>query len=120
MKKKRVNSRQKGAGGEREFAAVLKAHGFEARRGQQFAGGADSPDVVCTDLATIHFEVKRVQASKVPYEWLAQAIRDGKTKTPVVAHRRNNADWIAILRMDDLLTLINERELRSMLTCSNE
>jgi hypothetical protein len=26
-------------------------------------------------------------------------------KTPVVAYRRNRGDWLAILRLDDLLTL---------------
>lgn len=50
-------SRDKGARGEREFRDLLREHGFEARRGQQFAGGNDSPDVV-TDLPC-HVEVKR-------------------------------------------------------------
>ena len=35
-----MNSRNKGKRGEREFAALLREHGFDARRGQQFAGGA--------------------------------------------------------------------------------
>ena len=39
-----MNSRRKGAVGEREIAKYLREHGFtEARRGQQFKGGADSP-----------------------------------------------------------------------------
>ena len=46
-----MNSRAgKGKVGEREFAELLRAHGFDARRGQQFAGGADSPDVVSEAL----------------------------------------------------------------------
>ncbi len=53
----RVNSRNKGANGERQFAAHLRELGFQARRGQQHAGGPDSPDVV-TSLDNIHFEVK--------------------------------------------------------------
>lgn len=56
--KKRVNSSQKGKRGEREFAAHLRDLGFEARRGQQHKGGNDSPDVLCPDLAGLHFEVK--------------------------------------------------------------
>lgn len=36
-----MNSRQKGKVGEREFASLLREHGFDARRGQQFSGGAD-------------------------------------------------------------------------------
>ena len=64
MKKaKKINGRQKGAQGEREFATVLKDLGIEARRGQQFSGGKDSPDVVA-DLTGVHFEVKRVQVKR--------------------------------------------------------
>ena len=109
MKKaKKINGRQKGAQGEREFATVLKDLGIEARRGQQFSGGKDSPDVVA-DLTGVHFEVKRVQAGNL-YNWVAQAQRDGGEKIPVVAHRRNQKDWVAILPMRDLLNLLILRE----------
>jgi hypothetical protein len=37
-----VNSRTKGKRGEREFASLLREHGFDARRGQQFCGGEDN------------------------------------------------------------------------------
>lgn len=107
--KKRINSRQKGACGEREFAAVLKARGLEARRGQQFSGSKDSPDVVCSGLSKVHFEVKRVQAGN-PYLWLAQATRDAGENMPIVAHRKNNKKWVAVLDMDDLLNLLILRE----------
>lgn len=103
-----INSRTKGAVGEREFATLLTERGINARRGQQFAGGQDSPDVK-TDLSGIHFEVKRVQAGN-PYVWLKQAIRDAKSNLPVVAHRKNNQEWIAVLRMKDLIDLLIMRE----------
>jgi len=106
--KKRINSRAKGCAGEREFAAVLKGQGIEARRGQQFSGGKDSPDVI-SDLTDVHFEVKRVQAGN-PYKWFRQAKRDGGTKLPIVAHRKNGEQWLAILSMDDLLELLILRE----------
>lgn len=110
--KKRKNSRAKGARGEREFAAYLLAHGLEARRGQQFAGGTDSPDVVCKPLAHVHFEVKRKEeGSSAVYQWLGQAGTDaGKGKLPVVAHRTNKRGWIAVLPMTDLLRLLILRE----------
>lgn len=105
----RINSRAKGAVGEREFAQVLRDAGFgSARRGQQFSGGADSPDVKCEELAEFHFEVKRVEAGN-PYNWLAQAVRDAGDKTPVVAHRRSREDWIAVVRLEDLLRLLLNR-----------
>ena len=55
-----VNSRAKGAAGEREFAHELERvlPGVEARRGVQHAGGPESPDVVHS-LTGIHFEVMR-------------------------------------------------------------
>lgn len=106
-KKPRINSRNKGACGERELADFLKVRGFpEARRGQQFKGGADSPDVVCAGLEDFHIECKRVEAGNL-YVWLKQAVRDaaGK-KTPVVMHRRNHGEWVAIVRLDDFLNQV--------------
>lgn len=101
-----VNSRQKGKRGELEFAEVLRNAGFlDARRGQQFAGSPDSPDVVCKALPRVHFEVKRTQAGN-PYVWLAQAIEDAGDKTPIIAHRRNGKDWIAVMSMTDLLIML--------------
>ena len=99
-----MNSRAKGARGEREFAEYLRGFGIEARRGQQFAGGPDSPDVV-TNIDGIHIEVKRVEAGS-PYKWMAQAIRDAGLNIPVVAHRRNDHEWLAVMRMDDLIGLL--------------
>lgn len=101
------NSCVKGKVGERELAKVLRDNGFAgSRRGQQHAGGGDSPDVVCPSIPGVHFECKRVESGN-PYDWLAQASRDGGLeKIPVVAHRRNKRDWIAILPLTDLLSLL--------------
>jgi Holliday junction resolvase len=83
-------SREKGKRGEREFAELLREHGYEARRGQQFAGGGDSPDVVVN--LPIHFEVKRTESFSPSY--LAQAERDAHpANQPVVAWKRNAAPW---------------------------
>lgn len=62
-----MNSKRKGKVGEREFAALLREHGFDARRGVQFSGGADSPDVVSDALAWLHIEVKRTQALNLAF-----------------------------------------------------
>ena len=108
--KKRVNSRNKGKTGELEFAAVLKGKQLDARRGQQFHGGPGSPDVVCSDLPGVHFEVKRVEGAKCVYDWWEQAKRDGVGKISVIAHRQNGQQWLAILDMEDLLDLLILRE----------
>lgn len=100
-----TNSCVKGKVGERELAEFLRDHGFEARRGQQHAGGNESPDVV-SDLDYIHWEVKRVEAGNL-YKWLEQAERDSAgIKIPVVAHRKNRKDWVAILPLDLFLSLL--------------
>lgn len=100
-----VNSRQKGKVGELEFAKFLREHGYAgARRGQQFKGGTDSPDVVGLD--GFHTEVKRTEALRL-YDALDQAKNDaGAGKVPVVAHRKNKERWVAILDMEDFLALL--------------
>jgi len=95
-----MNSRAKGARGEREAArAWTDVFGMAARRGQQYAGGTESPDVI-TGMAGIHVEVKRVEAGN-PYVWMDQAVRDAGLNAPVVLHRRNNKPWLLIVRLDD-------------------
>ena len=111
--KPRINSRAKGAAGERELANWFKERGHDARRGQQFSGGSDSPDVVlnCPALAGFHIECKRVEAGNL-YTWLAQAIKDGGTgKIPLVIHRRNKKDWVAILPLDALISYIDCKDI---------
>lgn len=95
-----MNSREKGARGEREAAAAwVDAVGGTARRGQQFAGGTDSPDVV-TSFPDIHLEVKRTERGN-PYVWMEQAVRDAGGRCPVVLHKRNNQPWLLIVRLSD-------------------
>jgi len=95
-----TQSRAKGCRGELEASKVW-AHvmGGKARRGQQFSGGNDSPDVV-SDYPGIHLEVKRCERGN-PYDWLAQARRDAKGKCPLVLHRRNNQPWLLIMELSD-------------------
>jgi hypothetical protein len=102
-----LNSKQKGKRGEREAAAFLTDEGFPARRGQQFAGGADSPDVVCESLSGLHFEVKRCERGN-PYDWISQAQRDAGYKLPVVLHRRNDHEWLAIMPAKDFFRIVRE------------
>lgn len=90
-----INSRDKGKRGELEVAEILRDNGFpNARRGQQYKGGVESPDVVGMD--GIHLEVKRREATEV-WGWLEQAEADAGDEIPVVVHRKNGKKWIAIL-----------------------
>ncbi len=102
-----TNGRAKGCRGEREGAQEwARVTGCQARRGQQFAGGTDSPDIV-HDCGDIHLEVKRVERGN-PYVWMDQAVRDCGGKIPLVLTRRNGKPWLAIVRLDDVPGLAQE------------
>jgi hypothetical protein len=101
-----MNSRTKGKRGELEASkAWTQLVGGEARRGQQFHGGADSPDVVCEQH--VHLEVKRTERGN-PYDWIDQAVADAGDKVPVVLHRRNGREWLLIVRLTDAARLAQE------------
>jgi Holliday junction resolvase len=105
-----MNSREKGKRGERQWRDVLRSEGFlKARRGQQFAGGSDSPDVICEELEGIHFEVKRVERLNV-YDAIEQANRDSQCKMPVVAARRNACPWVVVMWADDFFDLVRKSQ----------
>jgi Holliday junction resolvase len=99
-----VNSRAKGAAAERELAAYLRSKGFEARRGQQFCGSPDSPDVVCDDFP-FHIESKRCERVEL-WKWIEQARRDAGGKPWAVCHRKNREGWVVVIDLDELLKLI--------------
>ena len=91
---KAINSRQKGARGEREWRDHLIANGYEARRGQQVSGSPDSPDVVCN--LPFHFEVKRVEKLNIE-KAVKQSEDDCGEKMPVVAHKKNRGQWLVTM-----------------------
>lgn len=101
-----VNSRQKGARGEREWAAKCREEGYNCRRGQQFSG-LEGEDVV--GLPHLHCEVKRVERLCLD-DAMAQSIRDSQGKIPIVAHRKNHAEWLVTMRASDWFTLFREFE----------
>jgi len=103
-----TNSRQKGARGEREWRDQLRAAGYTARRGQQFAGGTDSPDVICEELdSVIHFEVKRVESLNI-HRAMQQADNDAGSKIPVVAHKRNGAPWLVTIPAEAFFEILRD------------
>ena len=92
---------QKGKRGEREFSKYLVKQGINARRGQQYKGGSNSPDVISS--LPYHIEVKRTEKLQL-YPALEKAKDDGDGKIPFVAHRRNNKDWVIVMYADDFIS----------------
>ena len=112
-------SRQKGKLGEREVAQILRESGLDpaARRGVQYCGGPDAPDVVCS--LPIHFECKRTETCS-PYAFFKQAELDaGPDKLPVVAHRKNAGEWMVFMRMSDFIRVVSISDMTSMKTWNN-
>ena len=101
-------SREKGKRGEREVASLLREYGYDARRGQQYHGGQDSPDVV--GLPGTHIEVKRTERLDL-YGALAQSKADAGEDMPIVVHRKNNSEWVVIQPLKDWIDLYRAWEL---------
>jgi hypothetical protein len=103
-----MNSKRKGKRGELDAAhAIYEYLGIRARRGIQYAGTPDSPDVVA-DLPHVHWEVKRVERLNVP-EALEQAIRQAADyQVPVLLHRQNRRPWLVTVRLSDLRRLVEK------------
>lgn len=109
-----THARNKGVRGELEWRDVLREHGYEAERGQQHAGGGDSPDVA-GGIPGTHVEVKRVERFLL-YDAVNQARRDSKGtgRLPYVAHRCNDnkrkddcrGDWLIVLGVEDFFRIM--------------
>lgn len=98
-----MNSKQKGARGERELANKLKDYGYDTRRGQQYCG-IEGEDVV--GLPGIHIECKRVEKLNI-YDAIDQAKRDCDSNQlpfgfdlPAVFHRKNNHEWLVTMTLE--------------------
>ena len=99
-----TNSRNKGAKGERELARILRDHGFDARRGQQYSGANGDADVV--GLPGWHIECKRCKRVELD-KWWDQATNDCKeSERPVLMFRKDRDSWKVLLSLEDFLDLL--------------
>lgn len=98
-----MNSRTKGKRGELEAAHLLKEYGYDARRGQQFAGINGDADVV--GLPGIHLEVKRVEKLNIENA-VDQSVRDAREgEKPAVLHRKNRRKWLVTMPFNEWIEL---------------
>lgn len=99
-----MNSRNKGAAGERELAGLLKKYGYDCRRGQQYCGANGDADVV--GIPGLHIECKRVEKLNLD-DAMEQSIHDAKDgEIPVVMHRKNRKPWKVTLELDNFIELL--------------
>lgn len=104
--------RDKGKRGEREVAEICRDFGFPATRTAQHCGKtAGKADV--EGVPGLHLEVKRTETLR-PWDYMDQALRDalaaGRGEMPTVVWRKNEHDWLALLRFTDLLALVKAAE----------
>lgn len=104
-----INGKQKGKRGELELARKFREYGFEARRSVQYNGKEEEGQADVLGLPGIHIECKRTEKLYL-YEAVDQAKRDSKgtDDIPVVFHRKNNCEWLAILPLDEFMKLYAE------------
>lgn len=109
-----MNSRNKGARGERELSGKLKEYGYQARRGQQYCGSNGDADVV--GLTGIHIECKRVEHLNIQAA-IEQAVRDSGAEAlpygydlPAVFHRKDRCEWLVTMRLEDWIEIYREWE----------
>ena len=108
-----TNSKQKGARFERLLASKFREYGYkDSRRTAQYCGNTgDASDVV--GLPFIHVEAKHQEKMKL-YDWIAQAKRDaaagGKNMLPAVFHKKNNAEILVTMELDDWIQIYREFE----------
>ena len=102
--------RTKGAAAEREIIAILHAHGWpyaeRTSNGRIQTGRGD----IARGPEGVHLEVKRHERLNVPAA-LDQVKRDAHTlDIPVLVHRPSRHEWMATLKLEDLLPLLALRE----------
>ncbi len=108
------SSKAKGARFERELAAIFKEYGYEdSRRTAQYCGNTgDAADVI--GLPGVHIEAKHQETMRL-YEWMEQAVNDavasGTDNLPAVFHKKNRADILVTMRLDDWMKLYKGRKM---------
>ena len=107
-----VNSRAKGARFERQLASRFREYGYDARRTAQYCGNSgEAADVI--GLPGIHCEAKHVERLNI-YEAIAQAKRDaaagGGNALPAVFHKKNHAEILVTMEIEDWFNLYREWE----------
>ncbi len=114
VKMAKINSKAKGARFERTLAKIFREqYGYsDSRRTAQYCGNTgDASDVV--GLPGIHIEAKHQERMSL-YDWMAQAINDAEAseerKIPAVFHKKNNAEILVTLRLDDFMKIYREYE----------
>ena len=104
-----VNSRNKGKDFENKVSQLIRLRNFEARRGQQYEGSSDSPDVVSN--LPFGIECKAVENLNVQKAY-EQSLKDAhEDEIPIVVHKKKNKEILVSLSFKEFLDIIKFIEL---------
>ena len=101
-----MNSRNKGANGEREVCSLLRSDGIEAKRNLDQYSTKNLPDIIVNDFAIEVKRSERVQLKK----WFEQVEMSAAGKKPTLMLRWNRGEWLVVQRYIDWLEA-NREEL---------
>jgi Holliday junction resolvase len=106
-----INSKQKGARGERAWRDKLREHGYDAHRSCQYSG--KSPDGTSADVHSelpFHFEVKHCERWPIQ-DWISQAKSDAqRSGLPwIIAAKRNHAPFTVMMDADTFFAMLADR-----------
>ena len=104
------HAKEKGARFERKLSSIFRDYGYKARRTAQYCGNTgEAADVI--GLPGIHIEAKHQETMRL-YEWIAQAKRDaaGSGKIPAVFHKKNNAEILVTMELENFMDIYREWE----------
>ena len=99
-----VHSKNKGKAFELKVSHMIKDFGFAARRGQQFQGTPESPDII-SELP-FNFECKAVEKLNLWDAWEQAKSDSGASEMPAVVFKRNRSDILICMEFSDLLGIM--------------
>ena len=98
-----TNSNRKGKRIERLLASKFRNHGWDARRGQQYKGTPDSPDVIIDLPLTV--ESKGCEVWRID-KWMSKLLGERKSGTlPLLCCKKNHAEFLTIIPLNFFLEL---------------
>lgn len=106
-----LNSRVKGAVGERAACEALAEHlGLTARRSQQHCATDSASDIIVNETPRLWWEIKRTQRINVAAV-MQRSKKDCGDKIPVLMHRPNHSEWMVTVYLPDLLAVLNDIQI---------
>lgn len=113
-----AKSQKKGRRAEIELAKILQSYGYDVEPGRAQSYG-EVPDLF--GLPDVHIECKRAETTKI-WDWFDQAqtdaekFQDGK---PTVFFRRSRSPWMVCMKLEDWLTLYENRRCKCGGNCKH-